>query len=796
MKQLKVTDSGPGGKHFVYLNTDTGVGVMTPGKDGHTHEVVYDPPREPVDPTPAMLTDPTTGQQQPAPTTPDGQPDMAQIQQAVSMGLQFTPPTPGDPGKEEGEWIIAPGQTADGEMHEHTMDEYRPNVREKSKESEAEIIADCKSVWKQWRSDESECIKKGRESEDFFANKQWAANVKKALNDTNRAALTINEIAPAIDTLVGYQMEQRTELRYLPQEGGDQRGADILNVVVKAILDRGYYQREKTKVFKDQCVAGKGVLNVGVGFNEDIQGIPFVERFPWDEAVYGPHEKEDLSDCEGSVLSRMESIAWLKQHFGEKADRIQESFANYQGQVPDVGAIDNKNLTSGTNNDYRNAKKIDDVNTTLDGEVTLVDVQKKQFRFVQVTRKTYKPVSVIYNYEDQFFETAYDWDKEDVALAATLPGFQWTSQLRPRMRITKFCGDVVLSDENPADLPVHDFFSVPVYAYRQNGEYWGKVEAAKDPQRELNKRRSQIIDQTNRMAAAVYFTEPQTFINKAEEERFDKKRSAPGSRFKVNDIGRLPHVQQGAEIPVSLVNIMQLDQQNLQRLMNVVIQQGGANESGALFLEKKKAALGGNQFILDNLSFAEQKLGKLMAALVQRYYPAERILRILNSQYKRSKFKIDDKDYSEYSEEEVLEFLDCADFLEYDVIVADSALAPSTRLGIAQMLLEAIQKGAQIPLDLPLEFMDIPADVKARISERMQAQEAAAAQQAQDTSSTEIKKTVLAKGEYTISPEEAQNMGLVPANQNQGLPNEPQNPNNESQAPVDYSQNLSSPLAG
>lgn len=792
-KLLRVTEIGPSGKHFVYLDAETGTGVMTPGNDGHVHDVIYDPPRDPVEATPAMLIDPNTGEQMEAPVLEDGSPDEAAIQEAIQMGLQYQEGNPGDPGKEEGEWIIAPAANKNGEMHEHTMSEYQA-PESTTQEDDKTILDECKLLWREWRQNESDCIKKGRESEDFFANKQWPDQIKRTLEANDRAALTINEIAPAIDTLIGYQMEQRTELRYLPQEGGDQRAADMYNVIVKSFLDRSYYQREKTKVFKDICVAGKGILKVGVRFDDDIQGLPFVQRFQWDEGVYGPFENEDLSDCEGSVFSRMESIAWLKKHFGKKAEKIQENFDSYCGQYPDIGRIDSKNLVSGANTDYRQARKVDDTNMTLDGEVKLVDIQKKQFRFVEVTRKVYKEVTVIYNFEDQFFLTAYDWGEKDIELVRQLPGFEVVTQIRPRMRITKFCGDVVLSDENPADLPMHDFFSVPAFAYRQNGEYWGKVEAAKDPQRELNKRRSQIMDQANRMSAAVYFTEPNMFTTKAEEQRFDKKRSSPGSRFNVNDINRIPHVQQGAEIPVSLVNIMQLDQQNLQRLLNVVVQQGGANESGALFLERKKTILGGNQFLIDNLSFAEQKLGKLLLAMVQRYYPPERCLRILNAQYSRSKFKVGGEDYSKYTEEEVIEILECSDTLDYDVIVADSALAPSTRLGIAQMLLEAMQKGAEIPMDLVFSFMDVPADVKLQIEEKLAAQQEAAMQAEANSSNTEIKKTVLAKGEYTISPEEAQGMGLVPANQ--GLPNGGQVPNNEVQGQsVDYTQNLSDPLA-
>ena len=785
--RMENTDMASADRHYhiVYLNTDTGVGAMSPAPDGHVHDLVYDPPRDPVQPSPAIppQIDPMTGQ-----------PVMVQDPQTGQMMPDpGQPANPGDPGKEVGSWIVRPAVDASGAMHDHELVDYK-NTETTVVQDEQAVIKDCLALWREGIELVADCTKKGRESEEFYKGEQWDDKVERELNGLNRAALTINEIMANIDTLVGYQMDQRTDIRYLPQEDGDQRVADILNVVTKKILDSCYYQREETKVFKDQCIPGIGVFNVYMNFNDNIQGDIHVERFPWDDCVYGPHEKEDLSDCEYEVRSRMVSIAKLKQLFGNKAKEIEESYMSYCGQYPDIEKNDNG--VSGTHTDYRNAKKLDDMPQTIGGTIPLVDVQKKQFRLAQVSRKVYKEVTVIFNKDENFFYTAYDWKEKDLALAANIPGFQMITQLKTRMRITKFCGSVVLSDENPADLPLHDFYTVPAYGYRLNGEFWGKVEAAKDPQRELNKRRSQAMDTMNRLGASVYFTEPETFVDKNEKEKFKKNRSKPGAMFEVNDIERRPVLERGADFPAALVEIMQLDQTNLQRLMNIVVEQGGANESGSLFLEKKKSRLTGNQFLFDNLSFAKQKIGKILVALIQRYYPPERLLRILDSQYSKQKFELGNQDYSQFSKEEIVEMLENADLLEYDVIVTESSYSASTRLGIAKMLFDAMGQGAQIDPTLPMKFIDMPADIRAEITDSQQQMAKQQAQAAKDTSNSEIAKTLIAKGQYTIDPAKAQELGLVPVNGQ--LPSTPQTPNNtdNSSQATEYANNLASALAG
>lgn len=798
---LKVTDKAPDGHyHIVYVDSGTGVGALSaPIKSGkaipqdhaNPHQLIYDPPREPVEPTPAMIVDPMSGQQQPAPEDPQEQ------QLLQSQGYQIIPANPGDPGKEVGEWIIGPGGDEQSDMHQHEIQEYRPQKKEEEKEEDHKIIAECMELWKEALAITRDCRKKGKESEDFYKGKQWDDETERWLTSLDRAALVINEVAPNIDMLIGYQMEQRTDFRFLPRgEGGDQRVADMLNITVKQICDSCSYPREETKVFKDACVPGMGVFNVYMDFVEEIRGNLKIERFPWYDCVYGPHEKEDLSDCEYEVRSRMYSMAWLEMFFGKKAKEIRESFKLYSGQYPDPGK-ENKGI-SGTNTDYNYAEKIDDLNFTVDGTVPLIDIQKKQFRLVQVTRKIYKEITVIFNHEENFFFTAYDWKDEDIAAASTLPGFQVISQMKPRMRVTKFCGSVVLSDENPAKLPLHDFYTVPVYAYRQDGEYWGKVEIAKDPQREINKRRSQIMDTMNRMGASIYYTEADTFTEPGEEERFRKNRSKPGSTFRVSDITRKPVLEEGAQLPSGVVQIMQMDQENLQRLMNVYAEQQGANESGMMLLEKKKSKLTGNQFIFDNLSFAKQKLGKIIVALVQKYYDAERLERLLSAKYSKSKFKIGEEDYGSFSKQEIVDMLECSDLTEYDVVITESSFAPSTRLAIAQMLFEAIQKGMAIPPELPLRFIDMPADIRSEITDQMKAQAEAQAQSQADTNNSEIKKTAIATGNYTISQEEAQNLGLVPVNNPENpLANSAQAPNNEQDTQtMQYADNLASSLAG
>ena len=207
--------------------------------------------------------------------------------------------------------------------------------------------------------------KKGRESEDFRKGNQWDDEVKRKLESNDRAALTINEIGKNMDELFGYQAEQETDIHYLPVGEGDQRVADVLNVVTKVVLNNCNYAREEKKIFRDQCTPGRGIIHTYMSFDRDIEGDVMVEHFPWDDICYGPHEKEDLSDCEYEVRSKMYSKAKLKQLHPKKADEIENNFNDYL----DI----EKKVTEGTNQDYNEAKRIESP-LTIDGVTPLIDI--------------------------------------------------------------------------------------------------------------------------------------------------------------------------------------------------------------------------------------------------------------------------------------------------------------------------------------------------------------------------------------------------------------------------------------
>lgn len=675
--------------------------------------------------------------------------------------LQFVPPTaeatdefgnllPANPGG----WQLSPGGE-DG--HTHGLEEYEPDYQTES-EDDDKIVKEVHQLFRAARELEKESFERAEECERFYCGEQWEEGQKRELEELSRAALTINKIEKGVDVLTGHQRQQRTDIRYLPMEGGDQRVADLLNILTKQITEQTGFEREESEVFEDAVIVGRGIFNLWVDFSRDLQGEIKIERFPWGQVRFGPHEKRDLSDCEYILKDKMYSLPKLKQLYREKAKDLQRDFEDYED--PATGRMQY------AGDDYRVTS--DNWKPFFVGDVKLADIAKKEFRLIECVRKVYIPSAVVVAPEQDFYFTASGWKEKDLTAIKTLPGFDVFKRDEQRLRITRVCGRTVLYDENPADVPVNDFLIVPVYAKKRRGRFWGKVLGAIDPQREVNKRHSQSIDIANKMAVYGYGYDEGTFADSIEKERFKKTGNSPGFMVQLNDVNRPPIKFEGSKFPSELVNLMQLSSNNLDELMNIVVEPSGANESGAHMLQMQRLRLVGNEFLFDALSFAKKQVGRLLVALIQRFYSPERIYRIVSNQNTKTPVQVGGQPLSEFSEEEITSLLRESDLTKFDVIVSESNYSPSWRLGVATLLMELAQAGIQIPPQAIVKFVDMPESERAEIFNAITLQQQQAAAAEGDKQKAEVTKTLIAQG--IIPPEVQQQLGVGGAvpQQNQG----------------------------
>lgn len=699
MFKLLTTSKENGHHHIVYVDDLAGVGKCSVS-EGHTHEV-----------TPEL----------------------------DEMGV----PT--------GNWVVSQHLDA----HTHELMEYEP--REENTEDEEEVVSEQISLFRSALEYESESIKSAQESERFYMGEQWDTSLKNELEGAKRAALTINVTQKQIDELVGHQRQQRTDLRYLPVNGGDQRIADIFNVLSKSVLERNYYEREESEVFENSAIGGRGCFNLYVDHMDDVRGEPRIESMHgWDEVVFGPHNKTDLSDCEHLHKHKMFSIGKLKALWPDKLDEIE---ADYQDYVDNPGSKHTQ-----TNGDQYAAGR-NRTPVTLEG-TKLVDIARKEYRLIETWRRIYKRGAVAYHQYTEEVVPLTGWRDSDIKAVREMGVEGLTVIEKPiqLMRITKSCGNVLLSDENPAQLPTNDFHVVPVYAHKRGNKFWGKVEIGKDPQREINKRTSQAIDIGNRMVSYGWLYDSVTFPDPEQINKFRRNASTPGFTQEVSDINNPPKQIDGTDFPSELVNLIEMNLRNHSDLMNISIAPENG-DSPASILQRQRLRLVGNEYMFDNLSFGKKRLGRLLLGIFKEHYSPQRIYRIISDQNNKKAFEVGGRAFEDYSEEEILSILQTADFDKYDVVASETSWSPSERLATLMILTDLQGKGFPVPPEALLSVMDMPEEIKNEMLASIQQQQQSSMQGEQAKQEAEIQKTLIAQG--VIPPKVLEQQGIQ---QPQGQP--------------------------
>lgn len=666
IKSSKGGDTNQQHDHFAYINEATGQGV-TSFDFGHSHQVVL---RQAGNPTEGAV----TGTPPVAPSAPV--------------------------------WLFYPGP--DG--HTHEVEELQLELK-MPKQTDDEIVHEAVTRFAAWKEGEKESYDAACEAEKFYQGDQWDDKTKASLLANDRACLVLNHTQKNVDELGGHHREMRQDLTYLPQEDGDQKVCDIANIVAKRVLNKGFFHREQSKVFEDVSVTGRGNYQIFADYSRDLRGEIKITRFPWNEVFYAPHEMEDLSDCEGLVKTKMYSKAALGQLYPDKEKDLDRGFSVDGFKIEDA-LIDNPK------DQYEVGREI----PMVVGDTEMVDVRNKEIRVIEVWTRIYIKTFVVVKVEDAFYFNAFGLSEKDAKRVATIQGLRVVPRTLPRIRITKCTSWLLLSDENPAEVPGDTFDMVPVYAHKRGNRYWGKVETVIDPQKEINKRASQFIDIGNKMVAYGWFYSEETFADKKEEKKFLRNSSKPGFTAKVTSTNNLPVQVEGTKFPSELVQMFEFGNRQLAELMNITVQPGGANTSGEAILQQQKAKLTGNEYLFDNSSFGTILLGRLLLYYIQAVYTPDRIFRLLETRDQKEPVMLGQQPLADFTEEDVAYLLSENELVTCDVEVSEVATSPTMKLATYMMMKELSANGTQVSSDVMIQLLPIPDATKAKIMQGFEQQ--------------------------------------------------------------------------
>ena len=562
--------------------------------------------------------------------------------------------------------------------------------------------------------------KEAREDRDFYIGHQWKDEDKQALEKNSRPAVTVNRIKPLMNVLSGYQRLNRYEIDFLPRTNDDMDSAQVRKGITKYIMDKTNYNYEESDVFNDGIQMGIGWFEVGYEFNwENADGEAFVKRVsPFD--IYTDPESRDkyFRDMKYVIRARWVDKEELANIYPEHREEIIAQSRYYMSEESDNEGDNNKLW-------YRK------------------DLSK--IRFAECWYK--KPI------KKQIFVLTNGDVVEKVAPEMLLMG-----QVRQRrvvdateVRLMCFFDNVVLEDTAS---PYHhgEYPFVPFVCYYQGDDDIpsGIIRDLKDPQREINKRRSQELHILNTSSNSGWIYEKGAMTGE-QANKFKNNATKAGAVLEVGagalTAGKMRELQP-ASVPTGVINATQEAVNDLPSISGINEALMGTDisnlQSGRAIELKQKQAITHIASLFDNLRFTKERIAFLLwgkrgaIGIVPQFYTTEKTFRIVgqNGGFEFITINQQVTQVDERTQQVIRRTLNDLSVGEYDIVVADTPATATQRTAQFWSLVDACGKlGIQgnMVLDILLDLSDIPQkeEIKQRMQQQQQQQAQAQQQQIQ-----------------------------------------------------------------
>lgn len=593
----------------------------------------------------------------------------------------------------------------------------------------------------------SEWRKLAREEYDFVRGKQWSEDDKAALTEKGRPALTINKIRPHLNILSGYQRVNRYEVNFEPRTSDDFESCELRKGVTKYIMDNCDYNDVESAVFMDGIIGGIGWFHIFYDWDYTaMEGEINIDRVsPFDIYTDPEARKPDYSD--GKFLCRAK---WVDKDelcdiYPEHADDILSEFRRYDMDEKEADMVGTEPLWY--NRDLKKVRLIE----------CWYKEREMQTRYMMADGTISDVPPPIPTVIASPFEVPVD-----------------------KVRLAVIMGDIKLEEmDSPYQHGFFPFVPFTLYHYGEGDVPCGVVRDVKDPQREINKKRSQILHILNTQGNSGLITET-TAMTEEQQERYRKYGSKPGAIIEVNDGtlagGRIREIQPSAP-PVGLIQSAQESEADIPKITGInesMLGISSPQQSGrAIELNQRQAVTNIAPFF-DNLRKSKRAIVQQLwgykghKGLIPQYYTEEKVFRIVGKHGQEEFVTVNQQVQMQDPQTGQLITTVLNDLSQgnYDVIISDTPYSVSQRQGQFWALVDAVSKlglPANIIFDKLIELSDIPD--KQEIIQRLQAQQ----QQANAPQEPTVRRSMSINLDDVIKLQQAARDNLVPPEIAQGI---------------------------
>lgn len=439
----------------------------------------------------------------------------------------------------------------------------------------------------------------------FYLGNQWSLEELSYLNNQRRSGFTYNKIRRLINLVQGYQRKNRLSTTLAPVEDAAEDTANLFTDVMQHIMGNADGYEAISDAFKGALTTGLSFLSPYIDYrNDPVSGDIKFHRDDWNAVIMDPFfTKKDLSDCSfvarRKFLSRTEITSLLPDKedvikalpWGSRDDKF-----TYMPYARQWGMQKLLNYTEYWRTKWDMKEVLVDMMTgetkEWDGDRARLKLYKELYPQVEVIKKPVKSVELGIIVEGELLYYGKDpFGLDDYPFV-------------PFMAIWE---------------PSYDLFTWKVQSL---------VRIVRDPQTELNKRRSKMVDLIDSQLNSGWIAKTNSVSNPT-----SLYKSGQGQVVFLKPEANMADIQrlQAPDIPQGMFQLEAEFEKDIMEIAGVNSELFGMAENdkietaGILSKMRQSAGLVNLQDLFDGLRESQKLLGRKVLKLIQKNYTPEKI---------------------------------------------------------------------------------------------------------------------------------------------------------------------------
>ena len=478
-------------------------------------------------------------------------------------------------------------------------------------DGDSDLLLEIRERYESGRTHASEWRTEARQSFDMYAGRQWSEQDTQKLTEQQRVPVTFNRTAILIDAVIGYEVNNRQETRYIPRTPGDAKVNELLSEAASYFRDSCDAEFEESDAFRDMAICGMGWTNDRIT-DERNPDYDLVRdrvdplRMLWDASSRKPNLEDARWLIYETTMSKGEAKALVPEWDGE--------------YVAAEWLHDDDPDNVGTRNP-RDSYKGHDLDKAALRSLKVIEYQYVVDKFEHIiTNPMTGEVATL---------TDDDWLALPETDAKTLGAMKVTRRKREWKRAFMIGGEVFEKQHPYPKGPT--YHCVTGKRDRNTGHWFGLVRALRDPQMWANKWLSQIMHLINTSAKPGYDIEKGAIDNQAS---FEAKAARPGAvNVFVDGALQQGRVQrrEAVGLPPDLSNLMQYANESMQNVSGInaeLLGMADRDQAGVLEYQRKQSAVTLLAPLFDSFRRYRKISGRCWLYFMQHYLTDGRLIRI------------------------------------------------------------------------------------------------------------------------------------------------------------------------